>query len=417
MSGRVHILCTVRRFELLPYSVLVFQSLRVGFPNARVTVHCNGLDAESRNVVAGFCDETECEIVDLSPALHHFWIERLLSTQTEPFVLLDTDVRFFGSVESWRFDSSLAGYLVPEFKDEFSRCITRSRLHTSLLYIDPARLKADISAYESLSTTSQFTPKINLIHPVVLPFNGQSFFYDTCSLLFHAIGGTAFTGPQKDCYFHAHFGCFSDLVLPMMAEGQNMAKARAEILAHPELGIGIWRQQDEYFAARQFEENGKNVIAEISEKDGEEARRWNVELCQGNQAAMAFCDLWYRYCHGIDDLIDTLRDGRPRMSKEQMVSLFFNAALLYNSEFFIRNREILCPIVLQVTNTYQDSIAWEHASKPHLRAMADVFRTCGNEIFVMVALICGGEAHMRKMSMAIKERDWLGQHDDAGNPV
>ena len=27
------------------------------------------------------------------------------------------------------------------------------------------------------------------------------------------------------------------------------------------------------------------------------------------------------------------------------------------------------------------------------------------------------EAHMREMSMSIKERDWLGQHDEQGNPL
>ena len=196
-----------------------------------------------------------------------------------------------------------------------------------------------------------------------------------------------------------------------------MKPRRLAILAKPELGIGVWREQEECFARRQFAEDGTNVIAPIVPADAEEARKWNVQLCCGNQDAMLFCDLVVRYVHGIDDLVDTLRDGRPRMSKEQMVSLFLNAAVLYNSGFYRANQNLLFPIVIQVTNTYMDSVAWEHCPAKHLRAMADVFRICGDEMFIMVALICGGEAHMRRMSAAIKERDWLRQHDELGNPT
>ena len=132
---------------------------------------------------------------------------------------------------------------------------------------------------------------------------------------------------------------------------------------------------------------------------------------------MDFINHWYHYCHGIDDLIDTMQDGRPVMSHEQMIHLFFMAVLVYNHRFFIANRDILYPIALQTTNTYADSVAWERSSQAHLRTIGDVLRTCGNELCIMVALICGGEAHMRKISRWMKERDWLEQHDEHGNPI
>lgn len=434
MTTRVFILAAIRKPELAPYAELVFKTLRVGFPEADVTVFLNGdrpielspevlaslsaKQVEEASIFSRVKDLAEncgCAVKPIAECTHHEWIERLIDTEAEPFWICDTDIIFYAPVEGWKFEKPLAGALIPEFDCPFLKAITRRRLHTSLMHICPLELKVASLKYHTNHPRTIYNPPANLVHPLYLPLNGRTYFYDTMAMAYHALGGEAFTPQQKDCYFHFHFGSFSDLVLP--AVGKQLEIGRTEILHHHELGIGMWRAQEEWFSARQFEDNGTDVIAPISDKDAEEARRWNVELCQGNQAAMMFCDLWYRYCHGIDDLIDTLQDGRPRMSKEQMMSLFLNAALLYNTEFYIRNREMLCPVVLLVTNTYMDSIAWERSPKKHLRAMADVFRTCGNEMYVMVALICGGEAHMRKMSLAIKERDWLGQHDEAGNPV
>jgi hypothetical protein len=323
---------------------------------------------------------------------------------------------FYGSVENWKFDTSLAGALIPEFFDEFSQCVTRRRLHTSLLHVDPAKLKSDISTYRDLSTSSQFTPALNEVWPVVIPFNGRPYFYDTMAAAYHAVGGTPFTDVQKNAYMHFHFGCFADMVLPKIRGGDLIEIVRKGILDHPEEGIGVWRSQEAYFARQQFRIDGANVIEPITEADAKEARAWNVELCKGNQAAMSFCNQWYHYCHGIDDLIDTQLDGRPRMSKDQMIGLFFKAALLYSSDFFIANRDALLPLVLDITDTYRNSVEWERSSEAHLRAMADVFRTCGNRIFTMVALLCGGEQHMRTMSMRITERDFVLQHNADGSP-
>jgi len=419
MTKKVFILATCLKAELLPYTLLVFKTLRIGFPTADVTVHLNGA-VGSPNGWAGQVGDAAsiagCKVEAIAETMHHDWIEKLVSDpEHDEFWILDTDVIFYASVEGWKFQTSLAGALIPEFNDPFLCATTRSRLHTSLMHIKSQELLGQELAHGLRHPNTIYNPMANLVHPQCHPLNGKSYFYDTMSMMYHAIGGTAFTPQQKDCYFHFHFGTFSDMVLPSMPEG--MEAARAELLEKPQLGIGLWRKQEEWFAAMQPCEDEADVIAAIDPKDAETARAWNIELCKGNRDAMHFCDLWYRYCHGIDDLIDTMRDGRPRMSKDQMVGLFFQAALLYGSTFFVQNREALLPIVLLVTNTYRDSIAWENSSMSHLRQMADVFRTCGNEMYVIVALLCGGEQHMRTMSMKIKERDWLGQHDKEGRPT
>lgn len=407
----VHILAT-RRPGQERFSTLVFETIRVGFPTANIVIHNNGEAGIS------FTDPKDpVEVHNIKRTIHHEWIEHLLLEEKEPFWICDTDVIFYSKVEDWEFHTALAGALIPEFSDEFTKCVTRSRLHTSLMRIDPVLYKDAKTAWRTQHPVTDFNPPINLVHPVMVPQDCRTFFYDTMALAYHAMHGTAFTPEQKNAYFHFHFGTLGDVVLPHLANGESMKKLRDLILANPEMGRGMWREQEHYFEWRQVCIDGVPVIAPISPEDATEARKWNVELCKGDESAMTFCDLWYNYCHGIDDLIDTLRDGRPRMSKDQMISLFFKAALLYNSDFYINHRQLLAPIVLQVTNTYRDSVAWENSPKRHLRQMADVFRTCGNEMFIMVALLTGGEHHMRMMSLAIKERDWLGQHTPDGAPL
>lgn len=417
MSKTVHILSTCRNTDLLPYSLLVFDSLRVGFPHADVTVHINkrGMDEDSFDIIKKRAALEGCDTVE-ADTIHHEWIEQLVKQNSEPFWICDTDVVFHGEVEGWEFSTPLAGRRIPEWDDEFTKCITRSRLHTSLMHINPVEVRAAIKNYNSKLTETEFAPPCNLFHPLRIPFNSRTYFHDTTSLLYHAIGGQPLTPLQLDCFSHFDFGTISDLVLTHLSNREDMAEKRDHALHNPELTKGEWRRQEEYYQSRKPALDGTNVIAPIKKDDAEVARKWNIALCNGNAEAMDFCDLWYNYCHGIDDLIDTMNDGRPRMSRDQMIDLFWHAALLYNSPFYKTNSQLLFPVVLTTTNNYSDSVAWEQASAKHLRAMGDVMRTCGNEIYKMVALICGGRGHMQQMGRLIMERDWLGQHDKDGNP-
>lgn len=413
MTTPVHILATCNNRELAQMTSLVFATLRIGFPSAPVTVHVNGNCEALCPEILSLCTATRCQVIKVE-TIHHEWIENLVRTQTEPFYILDTDAVFFESVEGWSFSSALAGRLIPEWQDAFSGCLTRARLHTSLLRLDPEQIKERIATRPS---PTPFTPNVNLFHPLVLPLHRRNYFYDTASLLYHQLGGEPFSACQLDAFFHFNFGTISDLVLPRLPDRETMAEAREKILANPSLGRGRWREQDEYYQARQFDDPGEAVIGVPHAGNSENAVNLNRELCCGNPHAELFCDQWYHYCHGIDDLIDTRRDGRPVMSREQIISLFLKAAVLYNSPFYLQHQSLLFPIILQTTNTYADSVAWEASPRKHLRTMADVFRTCGNEMYFMVALICGGETNMRKFSPLIKERDWLGQHDEHGNPI
>lgn len=249
---RVHILATCRRPDLLPYTLLVFKTLRTGFPTAAITVYLNSMNPMGTHsqTIVGEANKVGAQTM-MVDTIHHCWIEGLLNTQEEPFWILDTDVIFFDNIEQFTFTEAMAGWRIPEFKDEFSGAITRARLHTSLLYLDPKKIEAALLEYCKPLYLSSFTPQVNLVYPVVYPFKGKSYFCDTCSMLYHAIGGEAFNDAQKDAFFHFNFGTISDLVMPRLRNHDEMQVARQTVLNDPKLAKGLWRVQEMYYANRQ----------------------------------------------------------------------------------------------------------------------------------------------------------------------
>jgi hypothetical protein len=249
----VFVLCTCRKAELIRASTLVFDTIRVGYPTAGVTVFLNAVEDERwAREIAAACREAGVErIVDLAErTIHHEWIERLVAEEDEPLVVLDTDVVFWGSCERWRFSSPLAGRLIPQYFDPWANCITRSRLHGSHLWIRPAEVRAAIDRYRAQFPSTPFNPGANLFYPLYLPAsrNGRrvSYFHDTCCLLYHAIGGDAFTAAQLDAYDHLHCGTISDLVGPRLPSIDLPALHRGW-LADPRTARGLWREQERYY--------------------------------------------------------------------------------------------------------------------------------------------------------------------------
>jgi hypothetical protein len=414
---KVHVLATCRKPELAPFTELVFKTLRVGFPTYDVVVHINGEASDNCPSLPDLCKGVNAE-TRLVNTIHHTWIESLLQSESDPFWILDTDVIFYESIEEVGVSDALVGCRIPEWQDEFSGAITRPRLHPSLLYINPTLVRAKLAKFLSVLPDTPFTPPCNFINPLCLPLDGRMYFHDTMSLLYHAIGGRAFTADERDKFFHFNFGSIPDIVLPRLKDAEPMTAARKAVMDNPELGRGAWRAQDEYYASKPaLSAKDLPVIPEIKPEDAAVAIKWNQELCCGDRDAMHTTDMWYQFCHGVDDILDTMQDGRPKMSRAQILSVFFKGMLFYNSPFYANNRNLLFPVAIQAHNMYADSVEWEQSPLKRRRAMADVMRTCGNEMFFIIALLKGGEAHMREMSPRIRDRDWLGQHDDQGRPT
>src|SRR3954465_9852369 len=106
MPPKLHILATCRNPDILRGTTLLFDTLRVGFPTAQVTVHSNALPEYARAVVQKLCAQNDCALVESPPTIHHEWIEKLLAETAEPFIILDTDVCFWKNCEEWHFTTA-----------------------------------------------------------------------------------------------------------------------------------------------------------------------------------------------------------------------------------------------------------------------------------------------------------------------
>lgn len=140
------------------------------------------------------------------------------------------------------------------------------------------------------------------------------------------------------------------------------------------------------------------------------------EIACGNKDAEMFLYHWTVFAHGIDDIIDDYRDGKP-VSAEHFIGVMGQSCVAYTLPFYQVHSARLQPVVMAVTNMYADSVKWERSDDPKLRKIADGIRSCGNELLCAVALICGGYNHMRSISSRLRERSYKQQHDEQGNPV
>lgn len=234
---------------------LVFSTLRIGFPTAEVHAFLNPMPSPAiESDIRACMDRAQVSQISNCDMIHHDWIKDVPMRRQSPFYLLDTDVIFYRNFEQYSFSGPLAGWRIPEWRDDFSVAITRARLHPSLLYVDPMAVREALGKFSSVLPEGPFTPFVDVFDPLCVPFKEQMYFYDTCSLLYHAIGGTPFTDEQKNAYCHFNFGTIPDLVLPRLKpqEAAAMVARRSEILLNPSLGLGAWREQEDFYANHQL---------------------------------------------------------------------------------------------------------------------------------------------------------------------
>ena len=257
MKPPVHILATVRKPELLPAALFVFPTLRVGFPTAQIIVWGNALAGEALAAVRAAVGRAGCAFQNLPATVHDAWIENLILRSFEPFWICDTDVVFWEKVEHWfgAQPSTLnpqplyAGRHEPEFHEPYTDTVHVERLHTCLMYLDPARIRAAMHAWmrripEPWCHTAQFP----LLRMHFIPRTQRLVLcYDTLAGLYQAAPGQSFTEEQNLCFDHLAAATYADKVqLP----GVDLPAVHREIYARPELARGLQRGQENYYASR-----------------------------------------------------------------------------------------------------------------------------------------------------------------------
>jgi hypothetical protein len=128
-----------------------------------------------------------------------------------------------------------------------------------------------------------------------------------------------------------------------------------------------------------------------------------ARVCRDDVEAQEFLQLFNRWGHAIDDLVDGDEPKVVRAS-ETIVRAFAMSVVLFGTPFYLRNFLALRQVTLLIANAYADAAAWEKSDIPWRRAWAEHYRHVGIEMAIAVALIVGGFDHARSVSAELRER-------------
>lgn len=239
--------------ETLYGNTLVFKTIRVGFPTARIVVTDIGFycGKEIREAAEGVGAEYRVgEKRGSAKDDHGLFIERLVQESDAPFVVCDPDVVFWSSMEDLTFPGGtlLAGRHIPRI---FEMGATMAeRLHPSLLFFpDPATLR------EEVEQARRGTPYLFPFRPYsyVVGATNQKVIFDTAASVFALLPTKLHSfGPEElDRYDHIFQGSmlkrakeygFSESSSKALAVWHDIAKG--EDLSSLK---GIWREQEKAF--------------------------------------------------------------------------------------------------------------------------------------------------------------------------
>jgi hypothetical protein len=218
------------------------------------------LDPAVEKVLRQCAVAVQGEYRPLTQTVHDAWIESLIQYSLEPFWICDTDIIFWSRMTRSRAWRTFAGRFEPEFDEAWTRCRHMARLHTSLLWIDPAAARAEMRAFmaqipDFLRCSAEF-PFVRQHFVPLTTVEGtegrkmEILFYDTMAGLWHACGGSKFGEPENVAYDHLHCATYSDLISPAV----DLRAQHAAIFKNPYLAEHIRHQQNAYYASRKPKE-------------------------------------------------------------------------------------------------------------------------------------------------------------------
>lgn len=249
MKPVVHILATVRNPALREAALLVFRTIRVAFPTWEIRVYGNALAGQSNDQVAEAAAKAGALYMRMPPTAHDEWILRLLETSTEPFLICDTDMVFWENMEDRLHAPELiSGRYEPGFNEEWTQSWHAERLHTCLMYLNPAGLRAATRHYLTKHVPSVF-PKasVEFYRQHFVPRLGQlPLFYDTMAGVWHALSGEPFGELQNSCFEHLNCGSYVDEIGKTTGLKDLEAFHRA-VYADVNLARGLRVKQQEWY--------------------------------------------------------------------------------------------------------------------------------------------------------------------------
>lgn len=249
--------CTEK--DYLPGNTLIFKTARVGFPTAKIYILDNSSAMEARGYIKKCSDGINAKYCQLQQELQHeVIIEYLVNNIWEgTCILLDPDMCFWQNCEKWGFNALIAGRLIPRFLDDYSKCITAERIHTSFWWInDAGKLREAIK--EIKTRYFDFHPFSPYMYQ---DERGQWIRYDTGASLYAALINRmqGFTHAELRAYDHLFCGTnYKEVAAQLDNQTEFLNIHKQAIKDHRKLR-GIWKRQEDYFRAKESNPRAKII--------------------------------------------------------------------------------------------------------------------------------------------------------------
>lgn len=249
ISPKVFILTFCENLDQLYGSLLVFKTIREGFPTAKIFVHDNASEPSVRRFFEYAAESVGAYFTQYETRVSHdYHLNQVLKNYGGCVVFVDPDVIFWKKVEDWKFQKHLAaGRFIPRFYDEHTQAITEPRLHTSFLWVqDTRKLLTEIARVDRFD----FRP----FYPVSFMRKGKWYRFDTGAFFYNSFKKYVykFKAKELNTFDHLFCGTHAHVVLPTIKkEDSDVFKhLHQKALEDYRKVKGIWKYQDQFFKER-----------------------------------------------------------------------------------------------------------------------------------------------------------------------
>lgn len=143
-----------------------------------------------------------------------------------------------------------------------------------------------------------------------------------------------------------------------------------------------------------------------------------LKASNGNKDAFEFLRGFHYLAHGLDDVLDG--EVSAETIKEFLINLFVYAKDLYSCGFYREHCAELSSVIDAVANAYADSVRYQDqqyesqydpraGELPWQLATANIIRSQGVDVIIIVAKLCGGYEHMREVSQIARFLSYVEQ--------
>jgi hypothetical protein len=274
MKLSVKILVTVPKPEHFNACTLCFDSLRVGFPTAHISVDINpptgDLRIDTTARVAQKAIDAGCAWHLLPEKVHLAdWISRQVEQADDQLVILDADTVFWQPCEGWEFpgDTLLAGYYVPRIWNDFAQCVSVPRIHTSFMFFpNPSGLRRRIKEVYpwTYREAGEYCP-CNPFMTDIKFIEGKPVFWDCCANLYGMLTSTelqayAFGAEHLACYDHINSASFYDVMLDRLdGDKEGFAYIHRFATNAPNSLRNLWPNVNAYYYQKSLQADGVKV--------------------------------------------------------------------------------------------------------------------------------------------------------------